>query len=128
MQRELMFDDDELGRQRFLFLHQAFLIGGVQDKKPRAVVKQEATILRALRAVSEKAEATEDARRHVPTGAEPRELRDGGGRLVLDQADYELLKTYVENEQIGWRPWVAAEVQDMQDFVGAAAEITEQER
>lgn len=125
MQRELVFEDNELGQRRFRFLYQAFLIGGIQERKLRAVVKQEATILRALRSVGEKVEATEETMRHVPMGADPLRLRPDGGRVVLDQADYELLKKYVENEQIGWRPWVAEEVQDMQDFVGAAAEVSE---
>lgn len=125
MKRVLVFDSEEIDKQRFQFVYQAFLIGGIQERKPRALVKQEATILRALRSVSEKVEATEEATRHVPMGAEPRTLRSDGGRVVLDQADYELLKRYVENEQIGWRPWVAEEVQDMQDFVGAAPEVSE---
>lgn len=124
MQRVLTFGDDEVARQRFIFAYQGFLVGGaVQQSKSRAVVKQEAAILRQFKAVSEAiANPSDQDKAHVPNGAEPRVLKAGGGQMILDQLDYELLQKRVEDEKIAWMPWISDKVADMQDFVGAAPE------
>lgn len=132
MRRVLTFADSadpSLYRDRFALLYDGFMTGAlmatnrVKDGKTRDTLKKEATIIRALRLVSEP-----DQQKRTTAGGEGRTLKPGAQTLDLGQPEHELLSKYLGPEFMPWNPEHTVEAVELLEWVDGAEKVEEPAR
>ncbi len=108
MKRTITFGDEAKSQQRFELFQAAILNGGAAGQRGGIeILRREAKLLDAFDAISD------------PAGDEkPRRVRDGA-QLVLEQADFDVLKKRME--EAPWAPAASRGVIDALDWLSAAA-------
>ncbi len=136
MEREIVFEDSDLGEKRMGLAWDGLRFGtlraqgkdlillqqGKSSARNRDVKRREVAIRRALKAISlvepSDKENDDSDQRVMKRG-------DGDQRVVLDQPQLKLLMDY--GWDVPWRPQVEEDAQDMLDFLCAAQEASGKE-
>jgi hypothetical protein len=102
--RTLEFEDSDLGRERFEFLFQGFVVGGgTSSKKGMEVVRREAKILdkfEEIGVVGEDGKAV---------------FNNGGGTIRFTAPEFELIRSYFEG--VPWNALVSRKVVAVADWL-----------
>ena len=132
MKRVLEFDGDSV-RDRMFYRRavEAYVLGASVAPPGERGITQIRTNARLLKALKTLAGRDEDADAVVAAAKNPETVRvvsrillPEGGRIVLEQADLSVLKSYVE--RAGWQPHDADDVADLYDWLDSRPEHREE--
>lgn len=115
MKRKVTFSDETKNQKRFELLYLSIILGAPQNRGIE-VIRREARILDLLDSIS-----SVNSDSNVKFGTEPGRIINGGAELLLEVADFELIKSRLEKTE-----WVAIwsrKVVDTLDWFSSATEV-----